>query len=156
MGMEQSRTFGTGKGKKWVHSFTNVFMAQPRITNKQTSSVAWVRERTIPTERHRLSANLVPTFADRVFHVVSVADPYGCNLAFLDEGISNLEEKSFNSSFVHFVLTFLKKKLCGPSPPANCTDRPTAACRRSQCQLLWIETAMWSASQISTAVFSAF
>jgi hypothetical protein len=29
-----------------------------------------------PSDR-RLSAKLVPTFADRGYHVVSVADPYG-------------------------------------------------------------------------------
>jgi hypothetical protein len=32
----------------------------------------------------RLPAKLVPTFADRVSHVVSVTDPYGRNLGFLD------------------------------------------------------------------------
>jgi CBS-domain-containing membrane protein len=32
----------------------------------------------------RLSANLVPTFADRECHVVSVMDPYGRILGFLD------------------------------------------------------------------------
>jgi hypothetical protein len=32
----------------------------------------------------RLSAKLVPTFADREFHVVSVTDPYGRNLGFID------------------------------------------------------------------------
>jgi hypothetical protein len=32
----------------------------------------------------RLSANLVPTFADRGCHVVSVTDPYGRTLGFLD------------------------------------------------------------------------
>jgi hypothetical protein len=39
--------------------------------------MALVRERTIPTE-HRLSAKTVPTFADRVCHVVSVTSlrPY--------------------------------------------------------------------------------
>jgi hypothetical protein len=31
-----------------------------------------------------LSAKLVPTFADRWCHVVTVADPYGCILGFLD------------------------------------------------------------------------
>jgi hypothetical protein len=31
-----------------------------------------------------MSAKLVPTFADRGFHVVSVTDPYGRNLGFLD------------------------------------------------------------------------
>jgi hypothetical protein len=32
----------------------------------------------------RLSAKLVPTFADRGFHVVNVTDPYDRNLGFLD------------------------------------------------------------------------
>jgi hypothetical protein len=32
----------------------------------------------------RLSENLVPTFADRGCHVVSVTDPYGRGLGFLD------------------------------------------------------------------------
>jgi hypothetical protein len=36
------------------------------------NSVARVRERTIPTERQALVAKLVPTFADRGCHVVSV------------------------------------------------------------------------------------
>jgi hypothetical protein len=35
-----------------------------------------------PSDR-RLSAKLVPIFADRGFHVVSVSDPYGCILGFL-------------------------------------------------------------------------
>jgi hypothetical protein len=43
-------------------------------TNKQQNSVAWVRERTRPTERPRLSAKLVP----------SVTDSYGRILGFLD------------------------------------------------------------------------
>jgi CBS-domain-containing membrane protein len=32
----------------------------------------------------RLSAKLVPTFADRVCHVVSVTDPYGRILGFIE------------------------------------------------------------------------
>jgi hypothetical protein len=36
-----------------------------------------------PSDR-RLSAKLVPTFADRWCHVVSVTDPYGRILGFLD------------------------------------------------------------------------
>jgi hypothetical protein len=36
-------------------------------------------------------------------------------------------------------------KLHGLSPRANYTDRATAACRRSNYQLLWIEGATWSA-----------
>jgi hypothetical protein len=38
-------------------------------------SVACVRERTVPTERLPFSVKLVPTFADRGCHVVSVTDP---------------------------------------------------------------------------------
>jgi hypothetical protein len=33
---------------------------------------------------HSLSAQLVPTFADRGWHVVSVADPFGRIIGFLD------------------------------------------------------------------------
>jgi hypothetical protein len=36
-----------------------------------------------PSDR-RLSATLVPTYADRECHVVSLTDPYGRNLGFLD------------------------------------------------------------------------
>jgi hypothetical protein len=39
----------------------------------------------------------------------------------------------------------LKTKLHGLSPRANYADQATAACRRSDCQLLWIEGATWSA-----------
>jgi hypothetical protein len=38
-----------------------------------------------------------------------------------------------------------KKKFHGLSPRANYTDRATAACRRSACQLLRIDSATWSA-----------
>jgi hypothetical protein len=38
------------------------------------NSMGWVRKRTIPTDR-RLLSKLVPTFADRVCHKVSVSDP---------------------------------------------------------------------------------
>jgi hypothetical protein len=44
----------------------------------------------------------------------------------------------------------------GLSLRVNYTDRATAACRRSDCQLLRIEGATWSAWQIPTAVFSVF
>jgi ArsR family metal-binding transcriptional regulator len=39
----------------------------------------------------------------------------------------------------------LIKKLHGLSPRANYTDRETAVCRQSDCQLLRIEGATWSA-----------
>jgi hypothetical protein len=38
-----------------------------------------------------------------------------------------------------------KTKLHGLSPRANYTDRATAACRGSDCQLLLIKGATWSA-----------
>jgi hypothetical protein len=44
-----------------------------------------------------------------------------------------------------FQLIRSKKKLQGLSPRANYTDRATGACRRSDCQLLRIEGATWSA-----------
>jgi hypothetical protein len=47
-------------------------------------------------------------------------------------------------------------KLHGLSPRVNYTDRATAACRRSDCQLLRIKGATWSAWRIPTAVFSVF
>jgi hypothetical protein len=49
-----------------------------------------------------------------------------------------------------------KKNLHGLSPRANYTDRATATSRRSDCQLLRIEGATWSAWRIPTAVFPIF
>jgi hypothetical protein len=45
-----------------------------------------------------------------------------------------------------------KPKLRGFSPQGNYTDRATAACRRSSCQLFRIEGVAWSAQRIPTAV----
>jgi hypothetical protein len=45
-----------------------------------------------------------------------------------------------------------KTKLCGFNPQANYTDRATAACRRSYCQLLQIEGVVWSAQWIPMTV----
>jgi hypothetical protein len=60
-----------------------------------------------------------------------------------------------NFPYCCHVLTFLypnivlkpktNNKLHGLSPRANYTHRATAACRRSDCQLLRIEDATWSA-----------
>jgi hypothetical protein len=55
---------------------------------------------------------------------------------------TNLLETS-NVKFLGIILG--KRKLHGVSPRANYTDRATAACRRSDCQLLRIKGAMWSA-----------
>jgi hypothetical protein len=45
-------------------------------------------------------------------------------------------------------------KLRGLSPRVNYTDRATAACQRSLCQLLRVEGIAWSERQIPTAVLS--
>jgi hypothetical protein len=49
-----------------------------------TNSVVRVRERTIPTERPPLVGVVSAKFADRGCHVVSVTDPYGRILDFID------------------------------------------------------------------------
>jgi hypothetical protein len=51
---------------------------------------------------------------------------------------------------------FTEYKLHGLSPQANYTDRATAACRRSDCQLVRIEGATWSVWRIPPAVFLGF
>jgi hypothetical protein len=62
---------------------------------------------------------------------------------------------SFRGNYFHFQFcpSTDKKKLHGLSQRANYTDRETAACRQSYCQLLRIEDATWSAWRIPTAVF---
>jgi hypothetical protein len=64
-------------------------------------------------------------------------------------------ENHFGKSLELHAIT-KKKKLHGLSPRANYTDRATATCRRSDCQLLRIKGATWSAWRIPSAVFSVF
>jgi hypothetical protein len=64
-------------------SFRTSFELRLFSLESEENSVVWVRKRTIPTERPRLSANWVPSFADRGCHVVSVTVPYGHILNFL-------------------------------------------------------------------------
>jgi hypothetical protein len=54
------------------------------LKHTKKNSMVWVRQRTIPPGGPTLSAKWLPTFADRVCHVVSVTDPYGRILGFLD------------------------------------------------------------------------
>jgi hypothetical protein len=54
------------------------------IIGTELNPMALVRERTVLTERPRLSAKLMPTFADRRCRVVSSTDPHGRILGFLD------------------------------------------------------------------------
>jgi hypothetical protein len=77
-----SSTFGNPKGKTQFgrprHSWENNTIIVI-ITLRLQSAIELYQ----PSDR-RLSAKLVPTFADRGCRVVSAADPYGRNLGFLD------------------------------------------------------------------------
>jgi hypothetical protein len=53
-------------------------------TKTKLNSVAWIRERTIPTERRPHVGEVIANFSVRGRHVVSVTDPYGRNLGFLN------------------------------------------------------------------------
>jgi hypothetical protein len=76
---------GGGRSKAGVNrTEENLCQMLEMPVEQKTNSVAWVRERTIPTELLLLSVKLVPTFADRGCHVVSVTYPYGRILGFLD------------------------------------------------------------------------
>jgi hypothetical protein len=53
-------------GRQFLKSISAIFSSSPNTAHtKQTNSVSLVRKRTISTKRSRLSAKLVPTFADR-------------------------------------------------------------------------------------------
>jgi hypothetical protein len=53
------------------------------LNAKKLNNVAWVGDRTIPSDCH-LSAKLVPTFCGYWVHVISATGPYGRILDFLD------------------------------------------------------------------------
>jgi hypothetical protein len=58
----------------------NILQVQRWIVEAWNERTPWPES---ASELRRLSAKLVPTFADRGYHVVSVTDPYGSILAFL-------------------------------------------------------------------------
>jgi hypothetical protein len=59
---------------------------RPWASLRKKNSVAWIRERTIPTERPPLVGEANANFC----HVVSVTDPYGRILGFLDQKMCEL------------------------------------------------------------------
>jgi hypothetical protein len=72
-------------GNLWI-SFLLVFTCCTGLVSEKKKT-AWpesASELYRPSDRH-LSAKLLPTFADRWCHVVSVTDPYDRNLAFLGQ-----------------------------------------------------------------------
>jgi CBS-domain-containing membrane protein len=62
-----------------------------------------------PSDR-RLSVKLVPTFADRGYHVVSVTDPYGRILGLHDNNVRDNATEAGDDSFSS------KSPLCGVTP----------------------------------------
>jgi hypothetical protein len=67
-------------------SVPEVFIIFLKNLNPSTQLTPWPESASelCPPSKHRLSAKLGPTFADRGYHVVSVTDPSGCILDFLD------------------------------------------------------------------------
>jgi hypothetical protein len=74
----------------------------------------------------------------------------------LQKNIDKLNRRSQTTDHSLSKRYLQNKNLHGLSPPANYTDRATAVCQRSDCQLLKIKGATWSAWRIPTAVFSVF
>jgi hypothetical protein len=71
-----------------VQSFVTVRMVRHKqTTNKQTPWSESASELYRPSDR-RLSAKRLPTFVDKGCHVVSVTDPFGRTLGFLDRSRS--------------------------------------------------------------------
>jgi hypothetical protein len=68
--------------------------------------MVWVRERTIPTEQPPLVGEVLLPIVDRGCHVVSVTDPYGRILSFLDRS------RYFSIKF--YYLSVLLTRLSGP------------------------------------------
>jgi hypothetical protein len=63
----------------------------------------------------------------------------------MNQLVSHVESVNIPSKAAKEQIAFPKTpKLHGLSPRANYTDRATAACRRSDCQLVRIEGATWS------------
>jgi hypothetical protein len=62
----------------WLISFALKMLAEKKTPWSESASELYR-----PSDR-RLSSKRLPTFADRGFHVVSVTDPYGRILGFLD------------------------------------------------------------------------
>jgi hypothetical protein len=71
-----------------------------------------------------------------------------------DGNFHNYHYENLISYICVWSLTDKNNKLCRLSSRSNRTNRVTAACRRSYCQLFWIESATWLAWLIPLAVIS--
>jgi hypothetical protein len=85
----------------------------------------------------------------------------GCGLFSCSSGLGPVanfyrHDNEFPGTCNDMQVVYNEKNSMVLSPRANYTDRATAACRRSDCQLLRIEGATWSAWRIPTVVFLVF
>jgi hypothetical protein len=70
------------------------------IKNKNLHGLEPASELYRPSDR-RLSAKLVPTFADRGCHMVRLANPYGRILGFLDRDDDENINSNYNNNFCY-------------------------------------------------------
>jgi hypothetical protein len=122
--------------------------------------------------RNFWSVGLSPDFRNNSWFWELVPSSPLCAALFFHIGMEHAVTSDVNSggeSASHDGIAFPAGSLCGRSmrinkinklhglgPRVNYTDRATAACRRSDCQLLRIKGATWSAWRIPTAVLSVF
>jgi hypothetical protein len=74
--------------------------------------------------------------------------PNTCETNLVNHPVPKFTRPSSNNLVIYAQTLYIyikTKKIHGLSPLANYTDRATAVCRRSDCQLLRIEGATWSA-----------
>jgi hypothetical protein len=78
--MDHSNTRRAISGRNTHQCYIRKYISDNKLTSTWPESASELYR---PSDR-RLSAKLVPTFADRGSQVVSVTDPYGRILGFLD------------------------------------------------------------------------
>jgi hypothetical protein len=91
--------------------------------NKITYSVGLFRKRTYRPSDRRLLAKLVPTSADRGCHVVSVRDPYGRILGFLDRTYANSNKKTPWPQYARELYRPSDRRLSAKLMPTICDER---------------------------------
>jgi hypothetical protein len=111
----------------WPIFSLNCYLHIAEMLRKETPRLVSESELYRTSDR-RLSATLVPTSADKGCYVVSVTDPCGRILGFLDRRNVATVWKMFTPWITCFKIYW---ELRGLSPRTNNTDRATAACLRS-------------------------
>jgi hypothetical protein len=124
------------RARKHTHTHTHTHTKQPKKTLWPES----VSELYQPSSR-RLSAKIVPTFADRGCHVVSVTDPYSRILGFLDRHIHTT--LTINNNVIlyfiillHYLITYLH------SLPSQCNFIQNYFYSKMKTKLLHVSSAL--------------